>query len=122
MTKNLFILSIVALVIASVGFASSPKQVVTISGNTVGGTLTLTGCGFRTGYDDFIYLYKAGDTTELVGYATHTDSNGCFTTPGLYVFTEPGSYEVYVYQIKGSTGPGSYNLNHPAADVDFDVT
>jgi hypothetical protein len=110
-----------ALFMAQGSTASHTSLQVSPSPTHVGDTFSVSGCGYRPGYDISVYLYRSGDPTELVGYATHDDASGCFSVSTGYVFTSTGTYETYAYENKGSTGPGSYNQNHPAADLDFEV-
>src|SRR6266566_540829 len=89
-----------ALFMAQGSSASQTSLQVSPSPTHVGDTFSVSGCGFRPSHDIYVYLYRSGDPTELVGTATHDDATGCFSLSTGYVFTSAGTYETYVYQIK----------------------
>lgn len=93
---------------------------VVIPNQTSGTNFVASGCGWGTGYDIIVYLDK--DEVNVLGYATHTDANGCWSYSSNYLLT-PGFYSFYVFRIKPSGGQtGRYKLNHPDADIDFAVS
>ncbi len=117
------------LVVAENAHAGGQRTIV-VTGTHVGDSTTISGCGYQQS-EVVVYLYRESDGATLAGGATVADGSrglpvGCFSFPVGVVFTEAGAHEVEVFQLErsshGSAGPGSYNENHPAAYLDFDVT
>lgn len=95
------------------------QRTVEVGSPHVGDAFHVTGCGY-TKPEVTIYLYRSVPYTNLAGGAAAAPG-GCFEWTAGYVFDQPGAYEVEVYGIKGTAGPGSYNQNHAAAELDFTV-
>ena len=104
--------------------AAGGQRTVVVFPTVVGQTFTVSGCGYTTTEVSF-YVYQEATGAVLVGAATGVGLDGCFSYATGIAFAEPGIYEAQAFQLKrsshGSAGPGSYNENHPAAYLDFEV-
>ena len=118
---------VVGLLVGSVvpASAASGQRTIVVSPTVVGQQFTVSGCGYTT-TEVSLYVYQEATGAELVGAATGVGLDGCFSYATGIAFAEPGIYEAQTFQLKrsshGSAGPGSYNENHPAAYLDFEVT
>lgn len=110
-----------ALIAATATNATPNHPTLAVDASHVGDTLTVSGCGYRyPDYEVYLYVY-APDGSKIVGAATIIHPDTCFSLATGITLTEPGVYETYSFQNKGTTGVGSYQFNHPVVDFDFAI-
>jgi hypothetical protein len=111
-----------ALLTAGGAHATPNHPTLVVTSTHVGDTLTISGCGYRyPSYEVYLYVY-APDGSTLVAGATIIHPDTCFSMATGITLDQPGVYESYSFQNKGTTGVGSYQFNHPTVDYDFAIS